>query len=98
MTGVGHNVRQFFLLFAGMLALCGCVYDYTPRDASLPGLNSPMVVIDGDIIVGGITRVKVGFTQSLAADEDSAVAVPLGVSVWVESEAGEVLSGRELEN
>ena len=97
MTGVGHNVRQFILLFAGILALCGCVYDYTPRDASLPGLNSPMVVIDGDIIVGGITRVKVGFTQSLAADEDSAVAVPLGASVWVESEAGEVLSGRELE-
>ena len=97
MTGVGHNVRQFFLLFAGILALCGCVYDYTPRDASLPGLNSPMVVIDGDIIVGGITRVKVGFTQSLAADEDSAAAVPLGASVWVESEAGEVLSGRELE-
>ena len=97
MTGVGHNVRQFFLLFAGILALCGCVYDYTPRDASLPGLNSPMVVNDGDIIVGGITRVKVGFTQSLAADEDSAAAVPLGASVWVESEAGEILSGREFE-
>ena len=90
------NLYRIFVM-ALLVEAAGCVYDYEPEDGDIQGLDEPLVVIDGDIVVGGITRVKVGFTQSLAADEDSAAAVPLGASVWVESEAGEVLSGRELE-
>ena len=88
MTDAIHRVRQLLLLVAGMLALCGCVYDYTPRDASLPGLSSPLVVIDGDIIVGGVTRVKVALTESLF--DETLSELPLGTTVMVESESGEV--------
>ena len=71
-----------------------CVYDYDPRDEDIQGLNNPLVVIDGDIIAGGITRVKVGLTQSLVDNEET---IPMGASVWVESENGDIFSGIELE-
>ena len=93
-------IKNLYRILAMMMlaVAAGCIYDYEPEDGDIQGLDEPLVVIDGDIIVGGVTRVKVGFTQSLTADEDSVVVVPLGASVWVESEAGEVLSGRELED
>ena len=69
------------------------MYDYEPKDARVQGLGKPLVVIDGDIIVGGITKVKVSLTEPLA--EDAAV-LPLGANVWVESGNGEVISGRVL--
>ena len=74
---------KIFMILAIMLlsvAMAGCVYDYEPEDEDIQGLDKPLVVIDGDIIAGGITRVKVGLTQSLVADE---AAVPLGATVWV---------------
>ena len=89
--------NQILRILATMLlsvAIVGCVYDYEPEDEDVQGLVNPLVVIDGDIIAGGITRVKVGLTQSLVSDEE---AVPLGVAVWVESEDGESLSGMMLE-
>lgn len=88
--------KLYIVLLMGIVALAaaGCVYDYEPEDDEIQGLDKPLVVIDGDIIVGGITCVKVGLTQSLTVDEET---VPLGASVWVESETGEVLSGRVLE-
>lgn len=88
--------KILMIVLSGFLA-CSCVYDYEPEDDYIQGLYKPLVVIDGDIIVGGVTHVKVGFTQPLIANVDSVVTVPLGASVWVESEAGEVLSGIELE-
>lgn len=93
-------IKNLYRILAMMMlaVAAGCIYDYEPEDGDIQGLDEPLVVIDGDIIVGGVTRVKVGFTQPLTADEDSIVVVPLGASVWVESEAGEVLSGRELED
>lgn len=87
--------RILMMVLIGLLA-GGCVYDYEPEDDDIQGLDKPLVVIDGDIIVGGITRVKVGLTEPLTADEDSTV-VPLGANVWVESEEGEIFSGMLLE-
>ena len=84
---------KIFMILAIMLlsvAMAGCVYDYEPEDEDIQGLDKPLVVIDGDIIAGGITRVKVGLTQSLVADE---AAVPLGATVWVESGEGEMMGG-----
>ncbi len=88
-------IRKLPALLIVPLMLFSCIYDYDPKDKDLKGLNSPLVVIDGDIIVGGITRVKVGFTRSLTEEQE---VLPLGASVWVESEGGEILSGRVLEN
>lgn len=72
------------------LALCSCVYDYTPKDDEIQGLESPLVVIDGDIIAGGTTRVKISLTQPLL---ESQPELPLGSTVWVESESGEIITG-----
>ena len=88
---------KIFMIWAIMLlsvAMAGCVYDYEPEDEDIQGLDKPLVVIDGDIIAGGITRVKVGLTQSLVADE---AAVPLGATVWVESGEGEMMGGIMME-
>lgn len=84
-------------IFAMLLLcmICSCVYDYDPKDDNVKGLEEPLVVIDGDIIVGGITRVSVGLTQPLSGDEDG-IALQ-GAAVWVESEDGEVLSGEMME-
>lgn len=84
-------VMIFLAVFAG-----SCVYDYEPDD-DIQGLDKPLVVIDGDIVVGGITSVKVGLTQSLLQDEEQEV-LPLGATVWVESETGEMLWGSMLED
>ncbi len=92
-----EKLLKIFMMVLTGLFVCGCVYDYEPEDDDIQGLDKPLVVIDGDIVVGGITRVKVGLTQSLTADEDSVDVVPLGANVWVESESGEILSGRMLE-
>ena len=88
--------KILMMLLSGLLA-CGCVYDYEPEDDYIQGLVKPLVVIDGDIVVGGITHVKLGYTQWLTADEELFVEVPMGANVWVESESGEVLSGVMLE-
>lgn len=78
-----------------LAATTGCVYDYEPEDGDIQGLDNPLVVIDGDIVAGGITKVRIGLTKSLTEEEE---VLPLGASVWVESESGEILSGRVLED
>ena len=48
-------IFKFFLVLVLVCALaCSCVYDYEPKDARVQGLGKPLVVIDGDIIVGGL--------------------------------------------
>ena len=76
------------------LGIASCVYDYTPEDVSLQGLDSPLLVVDGDIVVGDVTRVKLSYTESILEDEAD---MPLGVTVMVESESGETVSAYALD-
>ena len=92
MNRLVYGMLAFLLLGIGS----SCVYDYDPKDDNIQGLENPLVVIDGDIIVGGITRVSIGLTQPLSGDEED--LAPLGAAVWVESEDGELLSGVMLED
>ena len=93
-----HTIMSIFKSFLALISVCAlagsCVYDYEPKDARVQGLGKPLVVIDGDIIVGGITKVKVSLTEPLA--EDAAV-LPLGANVWVESQSGEIIPGLSVE-
>ena len=93
-----HTIMSIFKSFLALISVCAlagsCVYDYEPKDARVQGLDKPLVVIDGDIIVGGITKVKVSLTEPLA--EDAAV-LPLGATVWVESQSGEIIPGLPVE-
>ena len=67
-----------------------CIYDYNPKDESLPGLMEPHFVIDGDIIVGGFTKIKLGFTETLLGETKD---LPTGITIAVESEEGEYIYG-----
>ena len=75
------------------VVLGSCVYDFTPDSEDLQGMDKPLVVIEGDIIVGGITSVELKYTipvlNGIVQDEISYT----GSSVWVESENGEIWQG-----
>ncbi len=84
-------IFKFFLVLVLVCALASsCVYDYEPKDARVQGLGKPLVVIDGDIIVGGITNVAIGLTASLTGEMPE---MPIGITVNVESESGDLVSG-----
>ena len=93
----GMRLKYNFLLLCLLveLGICSCVYDYTPADASVQGLESPLLVVDGDILVGDITRVKLSYTESILDEEGD---MPLGVTVIVESESGEMVSAYAVED
>ena len=80
------------------VVLGSCVYDFTPDSEDLPGMDKPLVVIEGDIIVGGITNVELKSTvpvlNGIVQDEISYA----GSSVWVESENGDVWHGSYEDN
>ena len=42
------------LYISVLMLLCSCVYDYEPKDSTIQGLDDALVVIDGDILAGGI--------------------------------------------
>ena len=90
---IGKFYRVLAMVLLAVVA-GGCVYDYEPSDDDIQGLDSPLVVIDGDIVVGGKTAISISYTSSLVEDE---IEVPLGASVWVEESNGEIWHGEELE-
>ena len=75
------------------LAMGGCVYDFTPDSKDLQGLDKPLLVIEGDIIVGGTTIVKLGCSESVLSGIENGDIEFMGASVWVESESGENFYG-----
>ena len=81
-------MKKIFLktiLFCMSAAVLGsCVYDFTPDSSELQGMEKPLVVIEGDIIVGGTTYVELKSTIPVSY---------MGSSVWVENEHGEIWQG-----
>ena len=94
MRGIHKKYNPLLICIIVVSALCSCVYDYTPQDASLQGVDSPLLVVDGDILVGDITRVKLSFTESILQEESD---MPLGVTVLVESQSGDIVSAVAVE-
>lgn len=84
------------VLFAAFL-FAGCVYDYGVS-GELEGLETDLVVIEGDIIAGGITEVYVSTTSRIHYQPTKGIDVlprePL-CQVWVESAQGEVWPGKD---
>lgn len=73
-------------------AMCGCVYDFMPEGEDIQGLNEPLLVIEGDIIVGGITKVQLGYSRELEEDGQNEPDT-WDTDVWVESENGGIWNG-----
>ena len=84
------KLNKSVAILLGCICLMSCIYDYNPKDESLPGLMEPHFVIDGDIIVGGVTRIRLGFTETLL---DETKDLPAGITVAVESEEGVYVQG-----
>ena len=82
-------IAKFNLLLALLPFISGCVYEFDPTNIDVPGEDGKMLVIEGDIIAGGITQVSVSYTTKVLDYEESWVWIQ-GVSVWVENEAGEI--------
>lgn len=78
------------LIICLTMGMTSCIYDYNPKDESLPGLMEPHFVIDGDIIVGGFTKIKLGFTETLLGETKD---LPTGITIAVESEEGGQIYG-----
>ena len=88
--------KRYFKFLAVALLLFvmgGCVYDFMPQGDDIQGLDKPLVVLEGDIIVGGITEISLKSSRSIL-DENSKSGIDFyGSSVWVESEDGKVWYG-----
>ena len=86
-TSLLHSITTILL---GSICFMSCIYDYNPKDKDLPGLNESEVVVDGDIIVGGITKVTLSLTKTLGGVTEE---LPSGITLNVESESGDVVYG-----
>ncbi len=71
----------------------GCVYDFMPEGEDIQGLDEPLVVIEGDIIVGGTTSVQLKTTRPLDSGAAELEELYPGASVWVEGADGQVWNG-----
>ena len=85
-----HKIIKILIICLVWGIHSSCIYDYNPKDESLPGLMEPHFVIDGDIIVGGFTKIKLGFTETLLEETKD---LPTGITIAVESEEGEYIYG-----
>ena len=85
---------------AAVLTLGGCVYDFTPDPDELQMEDINVVVIEGDIVVGGITSVRVGYSLPLQGTDPNPSAGSYNswkASVWVESADGKIWGGETSE-
>ena len=89
-------IKKYFkgaLVCLMAILLGGCVYDFTPDAEDLQGIEKPLVVIEGDIIVGGETRVVLKSTSPVLSGVEQEPIFYNGSTVWVESESGEMYMG-----
>ena len=80
------------------LAMGSCVYDFTPDSDDLQGLDKPLLVIEGDIIAGGTTFVKLGSSKAVLNGIVNEKIDYIGTTVWVESEEGQIWNGRAMDD
>lgn len=91
------NIMNIFsrlcICLPAILALCSCVYDYEPE---IKELQDERLVIEGDILVGSVSNVKVSLMKSLTSGtRGDYQKVP--VTAFVESSTGEKYTGTVVE-
>lgn len=75
------KARSAFFLLTVLAGVSSCIYPYDPQLENQP---DKIVVVDGSIMVGGISTIKIDY---LAPINSSAVAKPMG-SAWIEDNLG----------
>lgn len=76
----------------------GCVYDFMPEGEDIQGLDESLLVIEGDIIVGGTTSVQLKTTRPLDSGAAEEGELYPGASVWVEGADGQVWNGEPVQD
>ena len=98
------KVLKYTIIALAAVIAAGCVYDYGVEGETK--LDKSLVVIEGDIVAGGISEVKVSTTSNITyfpstwGDEVSTKGedlypIQMACQVWVESSTGEVWPGRD---
>ena len=98
------KVLKYTIIALAAVIAAGCVYDYGVEGETK--LDKSLVVIEGDIVAGGISEVKVSTTSNITyfpstwGDEVSTKGedlypIKMPCQVWVESSKGEVWPGRD---
>ena len=82
--------KSLLLLIASLAAVSACVYPYNPE---VEVSEEHIPVIEGDILVGGTSRVRMSYMQPLGAGHYF-FAPPEVSSVWVEDMFGRVYPGK----
>ena len=90
-------MKRIFLKIAvyclSAVVMGSCVYDFVPDSSDLQGIEKPLVVIEGDIIVGGMTSVALKSTSPVLGGIEQDGISYAGASVWVENEEGAIWQG-----
>ena len=78
--------RRFLFLLVSLLLASSCIYDYAPVIED----SETVLVIEGDILVGGYTDVRLSFSRPLDAafSEMSQTSWLEGAQAWVEASDG----------
>lgn len=93
MKGMKRTIFRGMLYCLAAIVSGSCVYDFTPSSSDLQGMDKPLVVIEGDIIVGGITRIELKSTRGVLEGSQQEMISYSGSNVWVESEDGSIWQG-----
>ena len=74
-------MKKILTLVIAAITAVGCVYEFTPD--IVPG-DATGLVVEGDIIIGDISRFTLGSIEPLSGAE----VAPVRGWVWVEDDAG----------
>ena len=76
-------MRRRVLLTIAALMAASCVYEFEPEGV----VSQKRIVIEGDILIGGMTTIDVRSTMPVTYEEDFDMSSPIG-KAWVEDSEG----------
>lgn len=85
------RICTFFVMAVFAVAFTACIYDFSPEELEIEQTNKDLVVIEGDIIPGDYTYVKIYKTVPL--DHEGGQNYITNAVVWVENESGQKWNG-----
>lgn len=82
--------KRLIIYTAALLSAASCIYPYTP---DIDAETDSALVVDGEILVGGTSTIRLSYLSSIATSGASLVS-PLG-RAWVEDEDGTIYPSSE---
>ena len=84
-------MKKTLHILATLLCAASCIYPFDPVVDQAP---EGVLVVEGDIIIGGTSKVRLGMMSSLYSNTLSGAAVDMNAAdVWIEDDTGTVYKG-----